>query len=90
LPDVQGRSPLGGRVIVQTYQPEHYAIQTAAHHDYAQFYQYEMDYRRQLRYPPFTRLVRLEFRHHDPQVAGSSSNFICGVLQGWIAMKASL
>jgi primosomal protein N' (replication factor Y) len=80
-----GRSPLGGRVIVQTYQPEHYAIQTAAHHDYAQFYKQEMEYRRQLRYPPFTRLVRLEFRHHDPQVAEEAALSLAGVLQGWIA-----
>jgi primosomal protein N' (replication factor Y) len=80
-----GRSPLGGRVIIQTYQPEHYAIQTAAEHDYSQFYDTEMVYRHQLGYPPFTRLVRLEFRHHDSQIAEENAFFLAGKLQEWIA-----
>jgi len=82
-----GRSPLGGRVIVQTYSPEHYAIQTAAHHDYAQFYEQEMAYRGQLRYPPFTRLVRLEYRHHDPRVAEEAALSLAGMLQDWMAAQ---
>ncbi len=58
-----GRSPLGGRVIVQTFQPEHYIIQAAAGHDYQGFYRQELAYRQKLGYPPFTQLVRLEYRH---------------------------
>ncbi len=54
-----GRSRRGGRVIVQTYDPEHYAIQAAARHDYAAFARQEMAYRRELGYPPFGRLVAL-------------------------------
>jgi len=80
-----GRSPLGGRVIIQTYQPEHYTIQTAAHHDYVTFYEQEMAYRRQLRYPPFARLVRLEYRHHDPHVAEEAALSLAEHLQGWIS-----
>ena len=57
-----GRGLLGGRVIVQTYAPEHYAIRAAAGHDFATFYEREMHYRRELGYPPYTRLVRLEIR----------------------------
>ena len=57
-----GRSPLGGRVILQTYQPHHYAIRAAAAHDYETFYEREIEYRRSLHYPPFVRLVRLLFR----------------------------
>ena len=60
-----GRSVRGGRVVMQTFQPEHYAIQAAAGHDYAAFYERELAYRRTLGYPPFGRLVRLEFRHSD-------------------------
>lgn len=60
-----GRSTRGGRVVMQTFQPEHYAIQAAAGHDYAAFYEREIAYRRMLGYPPFGRLVRLEFRHSD-------------------------
>jgi primosomal protein N' (replication factor Y) len=54
-----GRGLLGGRVIVQTYQPEHYAIQAAAAHDYASFYLDEIRFRTQLSLPPFRRLARL-------------------------------
>ncbi len=58
-----GRGPLGGRVIIQSYAPEHYAIQAAAKHDYALFYDKEIGYRRQLRNPPFSRLVSLVYTH---------------------------
>ena len=64
-----GRSVLGGRVILQTFQPEHYAIRHASRHDYAGFYAEELAHRKRLGYPPFSRLVRLEYRHHDAAVA---------------------
>ncbi len=80
-----GRSPLGGRVVFQTYEPDNYAIQTAAHHDYRGFYEREIEYRRQLRYPPFTRLVRLEYRHHDPQAAQDAAQALGDLIQQWIA-----
>ncbi len=54
-----GRSLLGGRVILQTYHPEHYAIQAAQKHDYGQFFLDEINARTKLRYPPFRRLVKL-------------------------------
>ncbi len=57
-----GRSTLGGRVILQTYRPEAPPIRYAARHDYAAFYAEELEFRREGAYPPFRRLVRLEFR----------------------------
>jgi primosomal protein N' (replication factor Y) len=54
-----GRGPSGGQVVLQTYAPEHYAIQSAAQHDYAGFYAQERAFRQQMGYPPFARLVRL-------------------------------
>lgn len=51
-----GRSELGGEVIVQTYHPDHYAVLTATQHDYQSFFREELKRRRELRYPPFTRL----------------------------------
>jgi primosomal protein N' (replication factor Y) (superfamily II helicase) len=60
-----GRSTRGGKVILQTFMPENPVIQMAAKHDYAAFYEWEIDNRRQLGYPPFGRLVRLEYRHRD-------------------------
>jgi primosomal protein N' (replication factor Y) len=57
-----GRSALGGKVILQTFQPEHYAILWAAGHDFSGFYDQELANRRKLRYPPFARMVRFEIR----------------------------
>lgn len=54
-----GRGLLGGRVIIQTYQPDHYAIRAAAEHDYTSFYLDEIRFRTQHNLPPFRRLARL-------------------------------
>jgi primosomal protein N' (replication factor Y) len=54
-----GRGLLGGRVIMQTYQPDHYAIRAAAEHDYAAFYVEEMRFRTRRALPPFRRIARL-------------------------------
>jgi primosomal protein N' (replication factor Y) (superfamily II helicase) len=58
-----GRGLHGGKVIIQTYVPEHYAIQAAAMHDYRIFYQKEIAFRREWHNPPFNRLVRMVFSH---------------------------
>ena len=60
-----GRGPLGGRAIIQTYCPEHYAIQAAVKHDYSHFYKQEIAYRLKLNNPPFLQLVRLTFSHKN-------------------------
>jgi primosomal protein N' (replication factor Y) len=48
-----GRGDLPGRVVVQTYYPDHYAILAASKHDYATFVERELKYRRWMHYPPF-------------------------------------
>ena len=48
-----GRGELPGRVVVQTYYPDHYAIVAASTHDYASFVERELKYRRWMHYPPF-------------------------------------
>ncbi len=58
-----GRGSMPGRVIIQTYSPEHYAIQAASRHDYLAFYKQEIEYRRKFSYPPFGHLARLIFSH---------------------------
>ncbi len=60
-----GRGARGGRVILQTFAPENRVLQAAAGHDYARFYADELAQRRRLGYPPFARLVRLEFRNRE-------------------------
>ncbi len=61
---------------MQSYQPDHYAILAAAKHDQAGFYQKELEYRRQLHYPPFSRLMRLEYRHRENDQAEKSASHL--------------
>ena len=54
-----GRGELPGKVVVQTYHPDHYAITFAAKHDYVGFVGKEMNYRRWMHYPPFAVLANV-------------------------------
>lgn len=54
-----GRGDVPGQVIIQTYNPEHYAIQAMLHYDYLSFYRQEIQLRRSLSYPPFSRLIKI-------------------------------
>ena len=64
-----GRGVLGGSVILQTYQPEHYVIQAASQHDYAGFAERESRYRQELGYPPYRRLARIVFSYSKAETA---------------------
>jgi primosomal protein N' (replication factor Y) len=79
-----GRSPLGGKVILQTFTPDHYVIESAKAHDYSSFVEKELTYREQLGYPPYTRLTRLEYRHHKPDKTEEEAHRMAGRLRSWI------
>lgn len=64
-----GRGDTPGRVIVQTLNPEHYAIRYAAVQDYEDFYKKEIEYRKWLRYPPFSALANLLVRAEKQEEA---------------------
>jgi primosomal protein N' (replication factor Y) len=64
-----GRGELRGRVLVQTINPEHYAIRCAAAQDYAMFYEKEMQFRRAMRYPPFAALANVLVRSEKKEDA---------------------
>jgi primosomal protein N' (replication factor Y) (superfamily II helicase) len=57
-----GRGSTPGRVVIQTLNPDHYAIRCAAQHDYDGFYKKEMEFRKWLRYPPFAALANVLVR----------------------------
>jgi primosomal protein N' (replication factor Y) (superfamily II helicase) len=80
-----GRSPLGGRVVLQTYQPGHYAIQAASRHDYEGFFRQELAFRRQIGYPPFSRLARLELLDDNAQHAEQAARDMARNVEQWIA-----
>lgn len=60
-----GRGEIEGRVLVQTYTPEHLAIQAATKHEYDMFADRELPGREQFGYPPFTKMIRLIIRGMD-------------------------
>ena len=80
-----GRGLLGGKVILQTYDPGHYAIRAAANHDFHAFYTQEMAYRRTMAYPPYSRLVRLVIRSEDARRAQQEAERLHALLQRRIA-----
>ena len=57
-----GRGTLPGKVIVQTYHPDHFAIQAAVKQDYRQFYAQEIQHRKTAQFPPYALFIRLLFR----------------------------
>jgi primosomal protein N' (replication factor Y) len=79
-----GRGLLGGSVILQSYQPDHYAIQAAARHDYHAFYRRELGLRKQLGYPPFSKLVRLIYRHPSNAQARRETERLADQLKGFM------
>jgi primosomal protein N' (replication factor Y) len=64
-----GRGSNPGRVIIQTFLPEHYVIQRAKDHDFWGFYHEEMAFRKTLRYPPLTRMVNIRLSSRNPRDA---------------------
>lgn len=62
LTQVAGRSGRGntpGKVVIQTFNPQHYALRHAQNHDYKSFYAEEIDHRKTLHYPPFGRMINI-------------------------------
>ena len=70
LAQVAGRAGRGrrpGRVILQTYNPDHFCILTAKDQDYPAFYEHEISFRKALRYPPFSRLIHILVAGRDKE-----------------------
>jgi primosomal protein N' (replication factor Y) len=76
-----GRGLLGGRVILQTYHPEHYVITAAAHHDYGEFFARELRHRKELGYPPFRRVARLIYRNLSAARAETEAKLLADQLR---------
>ncbi len=75
-----GRRSSGAKVIIQTYNPEHYALQAAREHDYLHFYQQEIGFRWQAQYPPYGRLVRFLKIHKSLATAEHAAETLAGNL----------
>ncbi len=75
-----GRGDFAGRVVVQTYNPDHPAVSAAATHDYLTFARTEMEARRVLGYPPWSHLVRVETSHADETLAKEAATALAEAL----------
>ncbi|HAM82193.1 primosomal protein N' [Ornithinibacillus bavariensis] len=60
-----GRHELPGKVIVQSYTPDHYSIQLASEYDFEKFFLYEMQIRKKFRYPPYVYLALITVSHQN-------------------------
>ena len=75
-----GRGTEAGDVVIQTYQPDHYAIRHAANQDYEGFYREEIAYRRLLRYPPVAHMMAVQIQSEEEDAALRAANEIRLVL----------
>jgi len=71
-----GRGKKPGRVLVQTYYPEHYALRHAREQDYEGFYAEEIKFRERLAYPPFFVLASILIKHRDHAYAQKNANIL--------------
>lgn len=85
-----GRAEKEGEVLIQTYNPQHYAIQLAQQQDYEAFYAYEMGIRRQLGYPPYYFTVGLTLSHKDEQTVVRKSFEVLQVLRSQLSDKITI
>lgn len=75
-----GRGEKNGSVIIQTFNPEHYAITLASKHDYIAFFKQEMEVRRKLSYPPYYYLIYIKVIGKDYNKISIESNKIASIL----------
>jgi primosomal protein N' (replication factor Y) len=71
-----GRGEAPGRVIIQTYYPEHYALRHAYNQDFEGFYAEEMRYRKNFHFPPFVVLASILVKHTNPQYANRTAQIL--------------
>lgn len=84
-----GRAELEGKVIIQTYMPEHYCISAAQKHDYLGFYAQEVEARGALQYPPFSHVGTLLLRGKDEKQIEEAAYAVEAQLQTWLTDQVS-
>ncbi|MDD3053983.1 MAG: primosomal protein N' [Endomicrobiaceae bacterium] len=80
-----GRSKITGKVLVQTKYPDNYALLFAQEYNYKKFYEYEMKFRKDLRYPPFCNIAKLTIRNKDEKKALDFAQTISDFLDNQIS-----
>jgi len=87
LTQVAGRAGRGeetGKVILQTFNPQHFCIEAASRHDYHEFYAAEIEARRRYGYPPFRQFVKFTYSHENRHRAQNEALLLRETLDQWI------
>lgn len=79
-----GRGNIRGKVVVQTYNPEHYAVIAGINHDYNLFYQHEILLRKQLFYPPYSQLIKLTIQNPSEELAYNEAAHIISLFKKFL------
>jgi primosomal protein N' (replication factor Y) len=84
-----GRADKRGEVIIQTYNPDRYAIQLSQQQDHEAFYHYEMGIRRQMHYPPYFYTIGLTLSHQNEEEVMKQSYRVLAILQKGLSDKVT-
>jgi primosomal protein N' (replication factor Y) len=76
-----GRRGKQGKVVIQTYDPNHRVIKQVIENDYNDLYFTEMEERRSFKYPPFYRIINLDIKHKDLEIVNNQAIYLAGELQ---------
>lgn len=79
-----GRGAEAGKVILQTFNPQHFCIDAASRHDYAEFYAAEIEARRRYGYPPYRQFIKLTYSHENRQRTQNEALLLREKLDRWI------
>jgi primosomal protein N' (replication factor Y) len=79
-----GRGTEAGRVIIQTFNPQHFAIEAASRHDYHEFYATEIETRQRYNYPPFRQFVKFTYSHESRHRCQNEALLLYERLAEWI------
>lgn len=80
-----GRGTKKGKVVIQTYQPDHYSIVAAAHQNYREFYDREIWYRQMMEYPPKAHMLLIQITSPVEEDATEVSEVLAGQIRVWAA-----
>lgn len=71
-----GRGAAPGKVIIQTFNPQHYVLRHVMSHDYKSFYKTEIAFRKALKYPPFSRLINLRLSSTNREILSNQAKLL--------------
>ncbi|HVS90911.1 MAG TPA: primosomal protein N' [Mucilaginibacter sp.] len=76
-----GRRGKQGKVVIQTYDPNHRVIKQVIENNYLDLYMTEMEERRSFKYPPFYRIINLDIKHKDPDILNNQADYLATELR---------